>query len=160
MTPRTRRDTLVVMVPIGWFLACVFGVLASMHTADAVGHGDPGQILGALVLASMMASVPIGFVLYGTYRGFGEKLSSGPLSSSKLMRDEQPWGGVNWRWPTFAILYGLETLVLPLTLVAAAADGDSLLLFIPFNLVIIAAAVLVGCWPHRKRARIMIFADG
>ena len=51
---------------------------------------------------------------------------------------------------------GLETLMLPLTVVAAAEEDDSLAISIPFNLVIVTITVMVDCLPYRKRVSILL----
>ena len=78
------------------------------------------------------------------------------LSPSKSNGNDRSGRVVNRRWTTFAALCGLESLVLPLTVVAASINDDSLVLSIPLNLLIITALVLVACWPYRNQSAIAL----
>lgn len=127
------------MAALGWMLACVLGVLTCMLAADARGNDAPWQILGALVLGSMLAVVPVGVTLFAAYRAFGG------TPPARVAIGE-------WRWTVLAVLCGVEFLVLALSVVAAAADDDSLLFSIPFNLAIVIAGLIVGCWPSKETA--------
>ena len=142
MASRTSLSVLAVMSPIGWFLACVLGVLACMLAFDAPGHKIPWMILGALVIGSMLATIPVVATALAAYDVLG--------------RTSERKGTISWRWVAVTALCCLEALVLPLTLVAAAAEDDTLVVSIPFNLVIVTSAVLLACWPYQRRAAIAI----
>ena len=152
MTRRTGRYLLIGMGAVGWFLASVFGVLVCMLASESQTDNVPWQILGALVLGSMVATIPLGIIAYAAARAFPGILPASRLSASNPNGSGHRKLDARWRWTVFAALCGLESLVLPLSFVAAAADDDTLLLSVPFNVAIIAAAAFVAFSRRRQRA--------
>lgn len=155
MHPRTALGVLAVLAPTGWLLACVFGVLVCFLSLNAAEHQIAWQILTALVLGSMLSVFPIGLSAFVAVAAFTESKEGGA-----------PWhfganvgtNRVSWRWTTFLALCGLELLVFPLTLVAGAVNDDTFLLSIPFNATLLTLIAVVGCWPHRQKAAVVICA--
>lgn len=156
MSRSTSRIVLIAMGAMGWVLACVFGVLACLLAFEARGRDVPWQILIAMVLGPMLASVPVGITLLAAYRGFGRHLPAKSVPQTKPVWDDKSGDGVSWRWIAFAILCGVEAMVFPLTLLAAVADDDTLMLSLPLNMSLVMVILLVGCLPYRRRASIAL----
>jgi hypothetical protein len=158
-----NRYVLVVMGVVGWITAGVLGTLCGLMSS---GGFFAWNLLVALAVGLIWAAVPVLILVFVALRAFGGLPSPDKSSlpaAEEHRTDELPVAlghshrvgnsvaPFRVRVVALAVLGAVEMLALPLSIVAAMHDDDSLLLSVPFQGILIVAGVLAVFAPSWQR---------